>query len=68
MPQAPLDPEIRDWLAASHALLERSSRSRLAVLFVLESIETVLLFTGRPDWKRETRFLRARLAEVERAT
>ncbi len=63
-----IDPKIRDWLVASHALLERSSRSRLAVLFVLESIETVLLTTGQPDWSHETDFLRARLAEVERAT
>ncbi len=63
-----VDPKIRDWLVASHALLERSSRSHLAVLFVLESIETVLLTTGQPDWSHETDFLRARLAEVERAT
>jgi glyoxylase-like metal-dependent hydrolase (beta-lactamase superfamily II) len=66
----PLDPEARDYLRALRDLLAKAPRSSWPVLFAHASLDDVLDadgLRGRVDWDHETEFLRARLAEVERA-
>ncbi len=71
MPQAPLDPGMLEYLRALRALLSKARNPGPPVRFAHASIDSVIvahITDCQVDLDYETRFLRARLAEVERAT